>query len=125
VDRPRPKRRNLRLRHLGVAAAMFALWHLLTTPGLVPPFLFDNERRAAFFFGEPLKIFGEVWNWLVVAADICRHLAVMLATVGRSPQGGSALRHRTSATGLAPVVAPSAPGKTAFVANLPSAGRSV
>jgi hypothetical protein len=24
----------------------------------MPPFMFDNDRQAAFFFGEPLKIFA-------------------------------------------------------------------
>ena len=58
--------------------AVFGAWHLLTTPGLIPPFLFADERQAAFFFGEPLKIFGRVWAWFVVNADIYKHLWVTL-----------------------------------------------
>lgn len=74
----KPKPRNLRWWQLGVLAAVFVLWHVLTTPGLLPPLVFDNEQQAAFFFGEPLKIFGRIWVWFVVAADIYRHLVVTL-----------------------------------------------
>jgi NitT/TauT family transport system permease protein len=69
---------RLRLAQLGLAAVFFLAWWLLTTPGLVPPFLFDNDRQAAFFFGEPLRILARVWDWFVVDRDIYRHLAVTL-----------------------------------------------
>ena len=75
--RPRPG--NLRIWQAGLLVAIFAFWHVMTTPGLVPPFMFDNDRQAAFFFGEPVKIAGRIWNWFVVEADIYRHLAVTLA----------------------------------------------
>ena len=74
----KPNARNLRLWQAGLLIAVFGLWHVLTTPGLVPTFMFENDRQAAFFFGEPLKIFGRVWNWFVVNADIYEHLAVTL-----------------------------------------------
>ena len=74
----KPNDRNLRAWQLGVLLAVFGLWHLLTTPGLVPPFVFENDRQAAFFFGEPLKIFGRIWAWFVGNADIYRHLGVTL-----------------------------------------------
>ncbi|MDP3083180.1 MAG: ABC transporter permease [Rubrivivax sp.] len=73
-----PNPRNLRIWQLGLLAALFGIWYLLTTPGLVPPIMFDNDRQAAFFFGEPLKVMGRVWTWFVVDADIYRHLAVTL-----------------------------------------------
>ena len=57
---------------------MFVVWHLLTTPGLLPNFMFENDRQAAFFFGEPLKIFGRVWAWFVTNHDIYEHLWVTL-----------------------------------------------
>jgi NitT/TauT family transport system permease protein len=57
---------------------VFGFWHLMTTPGLVPPFMFDNDRQAAFFFGEPVKVGGRIWTWFVAEADIYRHLAVTL-----------------------------------------------
>ena len=39
---------------------------------------FDNDRQAAFFFGEPLKVAQRIWVWFVVEADIYRHLVVTL-----------------------------------------------
>jgi NitT/TauT family transport system permease protein len=44
----------------------------------VPPLMFDNDRQAAFFFGEPLKIFGRIWEWFFGAGDIYQHLWVTL-----------------------------------------------
>lgn len=75
--KPRPG--NLRLWQLGILAALFGFWHVMTTPGLVPTFMFDNDRQAAFFFGEPLKIFARIWAWFVTDADIYVHLWVTLA----------------------------------------------
>jgi NitT/TauT family transport system permease protein len=57
---------------------VFGLWHLLATPGLVPPLLFSDDQQAAFFFGEPLKIFGRIARWFFVSRDIYEHLAVTL-----------------------------------------------
>ena len=74
----KPSASNLRIWQAGLLIAVFGLWHVLTTPGLIPPFMFENDRQAAFFFGEPLKIFGRVWSWFVVNADIYEHLAVTL-----------------------------------------------
>jgi NitT/TauT family transport system permease protein len=69
---------RVRLWQVGLLLALFVFWHLMTVPGLLPPFLFDNDRQAAFFFGEPLKVLGRVWDWFVVDADIYRHLGVTL-----------------------------------------------
>jgi NitT/TauT family transport system permease protein len=74
--RPRPG--NLRWWQAGVLVAVFGLWHLLTTPGLVPPLLFRDDQQAAFFFGEPLKIFGRIVRWFFISRDIYEHLAVTL-----------------------------------------------
>lgn len=74
----KPRRGNLRLWQLAVLVTVFVLWHVLTAPGLVPPFLFADDRQAAFFFGEPLKIFARVWDWFVANADIYRHLWITL-----------------------------------------------
>ena len=68
----------LRFWQLTLLLTIFTLWHVLTKPGLIPPFVFENDQQAAFFFGEPLKIFGRIWNWFVVNADIYEHLAVTL-----------------------------------------------
>ena len=70
--------KHLRVWQLSLLVAIFVAWHLLTTPGLLPTFMFDNDQQAAFFFGEPLKIFGRVWNWFVVNGDIYQHLWVTL-----------------------------------------------
>ena len=69
---------RLRLWQIGLLLAVFGFWHAMTTPGLVPPFMFENDRQAAFFFGEPVKVAGRIWAWFVTAADIYRHLAVTL-----------------------------------------------
>jgi NitT/TauT family transport system permease protein len=69
---------RLRLAQLGLLVAVFALWHVLTKPGLVPPFMFSDDRQAAFFFGEPLKILARIGRWFFVEADIYRHLGVTL-----------------------------------------------
>lgn len=74
--KPRPS--NLRLWQAGLLVALFVFWHVMTAPGLIPPFVFDNDRQAAFFFGEPLKIFARIWAWFVTDADIYRHLGVTL-----------------------------------------------
>jgi NitT/TauT family transport system permease protein len=75
--KPRPG--NLRLWQLGLLVLIFVFWHVMTKPGLLPNFMFDNDRQAAFFFGEPLKIFARIWAWFVSDADIYVHLWVTLA----------------------------------------------
>ena len=74
--KPRPG--NLKVWQIGLLLAVFVFWHLCTTPGLVPPLVFENDKQAAFFFGEPLRIFGRIWKWFVLDADIYQHLAVTL-----------------------------------------------
>jgi len=74
----KPTPRNIRLWQVGLLAAVFAFWHVMTAPGLIPPMMFDNDRQAAFFFGEPVKIVGRIWTWFVAEADIYRHLWVTL-----------------------------------------------
>jgi NitT/TauT family transport system permease protein len=77
-SRIKPQANNLRWWQLGVLLAVFGLWHLLTTPGLVPAFLFSDDNQAAFFFGEPLKIAARIGKWFFVARDIYGHLAITL-----------------------------------------------
>jgi NitT/TauT family transport system permease protein len=74
----KPNPRNLRVWQVGLLVAVFAAWHVLTTPGLVPPIVFENDQQAAFFFGEPVKVFGRIWAWFVRDADIYAHLGVTL-----------------------------------------------
>lgn len=75
--KPRPA--TLRLWQLALLALLFLFWHVMTQPGLIPPFMFENDRQAAFFFGEPLKIFARIWAWFVGDADIYPHLWTTLA----------------------------------------------
>lgn len=74
--KPRPG--NLLAWQLVLLLALFGTWHVLTTPGLIAPIFFENEQQAAFFFGEPIKIFARVWDWFVRSADIYEHLGVTL-----------------------------------------------
>jgi len=70
--------RFIRLWQLALLVGVFVFWHVMTKPGLVPPLFFDNDRQAAFFFGEPLKIAARIWAWFVTNADIYRHLVITL-----------------------------------------------
>jgi NitT/TauT family transport system permease protein len=70
--------RRIRLIQLGLLAALLVVWYLLTKPGLIPPFLFENDKQAAFFFGEPVKVAGRIWAWFIVNGDIYQHLWVTL-----------------------------------------------
>lgn len=75
----RPHGGNLWLWQVGLLLALFAFWHVMTVPGLIPPMMFDNDSQAAFFFGEPLKVAERIWAWFVTDADIYQHLGVTLA----------------------------------------------
>jgi len=75
----KPRGGNLWLWQVGLLLALFAFWHVMTVPGLVPPMMFDNDSQAAFFFGEPLKVAERIWAWFVTDADIYQHLGVTLA----------------------------------------------
>ena len=74
----KPRQAKLRLWQGLLLVALFVFWYAMTTPGLIPPMMFENDRQAAFFFGEPLKVLGRIWTWFVVAGDIYQHLAVTL-----------------------------------------------
>ena len=67
----------LRLWQLLVLLGVMLFWHLGTSPTLLPPLYFDDPHRAAFFFGEPLKVLGRIWDWFS-SGEIYRHLWVTL-----------------------------------------------
>ncbi|MBV8392034.1 MAG: ABC transporter permease [Alphaproteobacteria bacterium] len=69
--------RQARTLQLAVLAALILFWHLMTAPGLVPPFYFEQDNRAAFFFGEPAKVFRVIWDWFT-SGEIFLHLGVTL-----------------------------------------------
>ena len=74
--KPQPK--TLRLWQLGLLVALIAFWYAMTTPGLLPNVMFENDRQAAFFFGEPQRVAERIWAWFVTDADIYQHLGVTL-----------------------------------------------
>ncbi|HET7400864.1 MAG TPA: ABC transporter permease [Usitatibacter sp.] len=83
-------RRYLRLWQVLLLVLIFVAWQVLTQPGLIPPFVWDNPDRAAFFFGEPLKIFGAIADWFG-DGSIYRHLWVTLEETVLAFLIGSAL----------------------------------
>ena len=42
----RPQQGNLRLWQVGMLVVFFAIWHVLTVPGLMPPVYFDDANKA-------------------------------------------------------------------------------
>jgi NitT/TauT family transport system permease protein len=76
--RLKPRAGNLLWWQVGLLVAVFVFWHVMTQPGLITPFMFENDRQAAFFFGQPLKIFARIWAWFIADADIYKHLWVTL-----------------------------------------------
>ena len=82
---------RLRTYQLLLLAGIFAAWQVLTQPGLVPPVVWaDNPDRAAFFFGEPVKIFRVAWEWFAGGA-VYEHLWVTLQETALAFVIGSAL----------------------------------
>jgi NitT/TauT family transport system permease protein len=69
--------RSLRFWQLALLALIFVVWQVLAQPDLLPPVVWDNPHRAAFFFGEPVKIFKAVWTWFA-GGEIYQHLWVTL-----------------------------------------------
>src|SRR5712672_1583614 len=73
----RSRKATLRFWQLALFAALLVVWHVATSPTLLPPIYFDNPDKAAFFFGEPLKVFERIWIWFS-SGFIYRHLWVTL-----------------------------------------------
>ena len=69
--------RALRIWQLGLFAAVLLAWYVLTSPTLLPPLYFDDPHKAAFFFGEPLKVAARIWDWFS-SGSIYPHLWVTL-----------------------------------------------
>src|SRR5258706_1663839 len=67
----------LRLWQLGLFAALLVSWYVITSPTLLPPLYFDDPNKAAFFFGEPLKVLARIWQWFS-SGSIYAHLWVTL-----------------------------------------------
>src|SRR5258708_28589170 len=76
-NRVRNGRLRLRAFQVLLLVLLLVIWHVLTSPTLLPPIYFSEPNQAAFFFGEPLKVFGRLWRWLV-SGEIYEHLWVTL-----------------------------------------------
>ena len=73
----RSRSTSLRLWQLALLTAFFIVWHVGTSPTLLPPLYFDDPNKAAFFFGEPLKVLARIWEWFA-SGTIYEHLGVTL-----------------------------------------------
>src|SRR5260221_12887055 len=67
----------LRLWQIVLLVGLLVFWHVATSPTLLPPIYFDDPNKAAFFFGEPLKIVERTWDWFA-SGTIYAHLWVTL-----------------------------------------------
>jgi NitT/TauT family transport system permease protein len=70
--------KSLRIWQVGLFAGLLLAWYVLTSPTLLPPLYFDDPNKAAFFFGEPLKVIWRIWDWFS-SGFIYPHLWVTLA----------------------------------------------
>ena len=70
-------RGRLLLYHALLLAAVFGFWYVMTEPGLIPPFYFDDPNRAKFFFGQPLVVLRKIWVWFS-GGTIYLHLGITL-----------------------------------------------
>jgi NitT/TauT family transport system permease protein len=68
---------RLMLYHALLLGGLFVFWYLMTEPGLIPPFYFDDPTRAKFFFGQPIEVFKRIWTWFT-GGSIYLHLGVTL-----------------------------------------------
>ena len=82
--------RYLRLWQALMLFAIFALWQVLASPDILPPFVWENPNRAAFFFGEPVKMFQVIWVWFS-SGEIYPHLWVTLQETAMAFVIGSVL----------------------------------
>src|SRR5215475_11857979 len=73
----RPTRGRIGLYHALLLGGLFVFWYVMTEPGLIPPFYFDDPTRAKFFFGQPLVVLKKIWIWFS-GGSIYLHLGVTL-----------------------------------------------
>src|SRR5256714_13411721 len=82
-----------KLRRLGqvlLLAGFLLFWYVATSPTLLPPIYFDDPNKAAFFFGEPLKVVQRIWEWFA-GGTIYAHLWVTLLETALAFAIGTAL----------------------------------
>jgi NitT/TauT family transport system permease protein len=63
----KPGSASLRFWQLLLLVIILLVWHFAS-----------RDPKVAFFFGEPLKVWGRIWAWFVTNADIYTHLGVTL-----------------------------------------------
>src|SRR6266849_1859572 len=83
-------RKALRIWQAAILVALFTLWQVLAQPDLLPPFVWENPNRAAFFFGEPVKAFKSIREWFA-EGTIYQHLWVTLEETALAFVTGSLL----------------------------------
>ncbi len=64
----KPGSASLRFWQLLLLVIILLVWHLAS-----------RDSKAAFFFGEPLKVAERIWSWFVTDGDIYKHLWVTLS----------------------------------------------
>src|SRR5499426_3405081 len=72
-----PNKRTLRVYQVLVLVLVLALWHVATSPTLLPPIYFDDPYKAAFFFGKPHKVLSRLCTWFA-SVELSLHLCVTL-----------------------------------------------
>lgn len=70
----RAGRGRLALYHALLLAAVFAFWYLMTEPLLWTE---EAARKTAFFFGKPLLVLQQIWEWFA-GGRIYEHLLITL-----------------------------------------------
>src|SRR6185503_17961516 len=82
--------RRLRLWQLALFLGVMLFWYVATSPTLLPPIYFDDPNKAAFFFGEPVKVLERIWDWFT-SGSIYGHLWVTLVETALAFVIGTAL----------------------------------
>src|SRR5216110_3731260 len=73
--------RSLRAWQLALLIAFLAFWHVATSPTILPPIHFDDPYKAAFFFGEPFKVFERTWDWFASGTIYAHPWVTLLETL--------------------------------------------
>src|SRR6059058_3005158 len=71
----------LRVWQVLLLVGFLLFWYAATNPTLLPPVYFDDPNKAAFFFGEPLKVFQRIWEWFATGTIYAHLWVTLLETV--------------------------------------------
>src|SRR5687767_6474082 len=74
---PSRSNRSLLFWQIALFVGVLLFWYVATSPTLLPPIYFDDPFKAAFFFGEPLRVVERIWVWFS-SGSIYPHLWVTL-----------------------------------------------